>query len=334
MKLGVISALILGLGAPLAGSPVAGAEPLFILPGAEYVNLDNLPKTPLITQYYTHGIDIGKGFFPNSTPEIVAYPASIFLPGGINKHVNAGATNVGDAIKAARGPAIIAGQSEGAVSVDVLQAWLESDPNAPAADQLVFSVFSDPMRGIINTLFKDGTRVPFIGLTSRTPGESRYNTIVVTNQYDLWSDFPDRPWNILALANAFAGATLTHARASNSPSDVPPENITVTTNSLGATTTTYLVPALQLPLTQPLRLIAPGKLVDALDRALKPAIDSGYSRYDAPDSTKPYLSHGVIRKGTAPVAAATSASVRAAAPRPAAAHAATRPDSKQSGRVN
>lgn len=335
MKLGIISALIFGLAAPVAASPVASAEPLLIVPGAEYVALDKLlPKTPAVTRYYTHGIDIGKGFFPDSTPTIVDYPGSIFIPGGIPKHVATGAANLDAALKAVGGPAILAGQSEGAVSINLEQARLQSDPNAPAADQLTFAVFSDPMRGIMNTLFRDGTHIPFIGLTVAPPVESRYNTVVVTNQYDLWSDFPDRPWNVLALANAFAGATLTHARASDSPSDVPPGNISVTTNSLGATTTTYLVPAQQLPLTQPLRLIAPGKLVDALDNALRPAIDSGYSRNDAPGSTKPYLSHGVIRKGTGPVAAATSTTVRAASPRPAAAHAVAGSGSNRQGAAN
>jgi len=335
MKLGIITALVLGLGASVAASPVASAEPLLIVPGAEYVALDQLlPKTPAVTRYYTHAIDIGKGFFPDSTPTIVEYPGSIFIPGGIPRHVAIGATNLDAALKAVGGPAIAAGQSEGAVSINIEQARLQDDPAAPAADQLTFSVFSDPMRGIMTTLFKDGTRIPFIGLTAAPPVESRYKTIVVTNQYDLWSDFPDRPWNILALANAFAGATLTHARASDAPSAVPPENIKVTTNSLGATTTTYLVPALQLPLTAPLRLIAPGKLVDALDNALRPAIDAGYSRNDAPGSTKPYLSHGVIRKGTGPAAGATSATIRAASPRPSTARATAAPSSKRQVAAN
>lgn len=308
MKFGIVPALILGLGAPLVATPVAHAEPLFILPGAEYVKLDkSLPNKPAITKYYTFGIDIGKGFFPNATPSIVAYPASIFLRGSIAKHVDQGATNLEAAFRAHPGPSILVGQSEGAVSIDIEQARLENDPTAPAADQLVFSVFSDPMRGIMNTLFKDGTKIPLIGLVAQTPVESRYDTVVVTNEYDLWSDFPNRPWNVLALINALSGATLTHARASDAPSDVPAGNITVTTNSLGGKTTSYLVPAQQLPLTAPLRLVLPGKLVDAIDKAVKPAIDSAYTRHDAPGSTKPYMSHGVIRRGTDPAPTASAA---------------------------
>ena len=112
MKFGIITALILGLGAPVAASPVASAEPLLIVPGAEYVALDQLlPKTPAVTRYYTHAIDIGKGFFPDSTPSIVEYPGSIFIPGGIPRHVAIGATNLDAALKAVGGPAIDAGYS-------------------------------------------------------------------------------------------------------------------------------------------------------------------------------------------------------------------------------
>jgi hypothetical protein len=37
-----------------------------------------------------------------------------------------------------------------------------------------------------------------------------YNVIVVTNQYDGLSNFPDRPWHLLAVANAVVGASVYH----------------------------------------------------------------------------------------------------------------------------
>lgn len=301
-------ALIVGLCVPVAVSPAVMAQPLLIVPGAEYVNLDALPHNPLIDAYYTRSIDIGRGFFPDSTPVVVDYPATVYGGGSIGKHIAAGATIVDTAIKAAAGPVIVAGQSEGCVVVDLEAARLQTDPNAPAADQVTFSVFGDPMRGFLNTLFKDGTRIPIVGLTVASPVESRYNTIVVTGEYDLWGDFPDRPWNMLALANAMMGSTFVHARASFSPSDIPPENVSVSINSLGGTTTSYLVPTKNLPLTEPLRLIGvPAKIVDALDNALRPRIDAGYSRNDAPGSKRPYLSHGVLHTGGKPAAASASA---------------------------
>ena len=153
----------------------------------------------------------------------------------------------------------------------------------------------------MNTVFRPGTQIPIVGLTATPPVESRYDTVVVTNEYDFWGDFPDRPWNLVALANAVMGAAFVHTRVSFSPSDVPLSNISTTTNSLGATVTTYLVPTQHLPLTEALRIVGvPAKIVDTIDNVLRPIIDAGYSRNDAPGSTRPYLFHGAIRTGPNP----------------------------------
>lgn len=315
MKLGIVTAVVLGLGSQLAGTPVAAAEPLLIVPGAGYADLDPMiPYGPAFETFYTHAADIGKGFYPDATPKVIDYPASILLKGTVAKHVTAGTDRLDAAIKQLTGPAIIAGQSQGTVSLNEEQLRLLNDPNAPAADQLTFTLFSDPLRGIINTLFKPGTKIPFIGLTANPPVESQYNTNVIKIEYDLWGDTPDRPWNLIAMTNALFAASLSHAWASFPPSIIPPENITVTTNALGGTTTTYLVPTTQLPINEPLRLMhLPTKLVDALDNWMRPMIDSGYSRNDAPGSTKPYMYGGVIHKGASP-AAATPVAAKAAAP--------------------
>lgn len=310
MKLGIALALVAGLGTATATGPLATAEPLLIVPGAEYVKLDAMPHNPVIDRYYTHNLDVGRGFFPDATPIVIDYPATVYGKGSIADHVGAGATNLDAAIKAAGGPVIAAGLSQGSVVIDVEAARLQQDPNAPAADQVTFVVFGDPLRGFMNTFFKEGFRIPFVGITADPPVESRYNTIVFKGEYDLWGDFPDRPWNLVALANAMMGSTFVHANTSFLPSDIPPENVTVTTNSLGATTTTYLVPTQHLPLNEPLRLLGvPDKIVDALDSALRPIVDAGYSRNDAPGSTRPYLSHGVLEKGRTSAPAASASAV-------------------------
>ena len=310
-KRGGAGVVALGLGALLAGgSPVATAEPMLIVPGAGYAQIDPIiPNTPLFAGFYTHANDIGTGFYPNATPQVINYPASVTDPGTIGKHITEGTDNLDAAIKALTGPADIVGQSQGSMVLNEEQARLENDPTAPAADQLTFLLFADPLRGLLNTLFKNGKELTFTGLVSEPPVQSRYNTVVITMQYDLWSDTPDRPWNLLALANSLVAATTEHAWASFPPSIVPPQNISVTTNPLGATTTTYLVPATHLPLTEPLRLLGvPAKLVDALDAALLPAINEGYSRYDSPGTTTPYLSHGILVRGSdaTPVAAVST----------------------------
>lgn len=312
---GVAGAVALVLGVHLAGDPsVASAEPMLIIPGAGYAQIDPIiPDTPAFAGFYTHADKIGTGFFPDATPQVIDYPASITDRGSIGDHITKGTDKLDQAIKALTGPAIIVGQSQGTMVLNEEQARLQNDPTAPDAGQLTFALFADPLRGILNTLFTNGKKITFTGLVSEPPVESRYNTVVFKMQYDLWSDTPDRPWNLFALANSLFAATTEHAWASFPPSIIPPENISVTTNSLGATTTTYLVPATHLPLNEPLRLLGvPAKLVDALDRALLPAIQKGYSRYDAPGTTKPYLSHGILVRGSdaTPVASVNTAAHR------------------------
>lgn len=115
------------------------------------------------------------------------------------------------------------------------------------------------------------------------PADSQYNTVVVTNAYDAFADFPDRPWNVLAVANAIVGLWYRHAQTGEADlTGVPPQNISTTVNAQGATITTYLVPSPFLPLTQPLRDAGvDAGVVDKLDSVLRPMIEAGYSRNDA-----------------------------------------------------
>jgi diacyltrehalose acyltransferase len=184
-------------------------------------------------------------------------------------------------------------------------------PRPPAADQLQFIIFADPSRGLLS-LMRPGTHIPVFDLTATTPVESQYDTTIVIAEYDGWADPPDRPWNLLATANAVAASGVarwwcrsTACRAAHQPAlhgqtgfadpaDVPPENITVTTNSLGATVTTMLVPTEALPLTQPLRGVLPGPVVDRIDNTLRPRIDAAYTRNDQPGDSRPFLSGGQL----------------------------------------
>ena len=83
MKRVCTAALILAVGAAVAVSPAAEAETMLIVPGAEYALCDLVPAIPLVSRYYTRSIDIGRGFYPTSTPVVVNYPASIFAKGTI-----------------------------------------------------------------------------------------------------------------------------------------------------------------------------------------------------------------------------------------------------------
>ena len=77
------------------------------------------------------------------------------------------------------------------------------------------------------------------------------------------------------MSNAFAGTIVEHIPAMLTDLDtVPAENITVTTNSLGGVTTSYLIPAKRLPLVTLLPFLAPQ------EASLKKTIDSAYARND------------------------------------------------------
>lgn len=293
------TACVLGLGGALV--PTAAASPApqtrLVLGGSEYAHVpETLP--PAVTKYLTPNLEIGAGFFPDTTPLLIDYPASVLQRGTVNQHIDIGADNLDAAIRQRQEPLAVVGISEGAAVLDTERARLENDPHdphAPAADQLQFVLFNSPTRGLATTLFRQGAHIPVVDITVTPPVESRYDTSLVIHEYDLWGDFPDRPWNLVTLLNATMAVVFVHPIANDVPSKIAPENITTVVNSKGATDTTYFVATPTLPLTEALRVVGvPGKAVDVLDKALRPVVDAGYSRNDRPGDPRPYLDHGVL----------------------------------------
>jgi len=165
----------------------------------------------------------------------------------------------------------IVGLSAGALVVNDQMRKLASDPDAPDKSQVTFVVIADSSRVGFNRNRYDG----IIGYQYRVPAQTKYDTLAVSAEYDGFADFPDRWWNFLAVANAFAGSIVVHIPAMLTNLDtVPAENITVTTNSLGGVTTSYLIPAQRLPLVTLLPFLAPQ------EADLKKTIDSAYARND------------------------------------------------------
>jgi hypothetical protein len=188
----------------------------------------------------------------------------------------------------------IVGLSGGALVVNDVMRELASDPDAPDKSQVTFVVIADSSRVGFNRNRYDG----IIGYQYRLPAETKYDTLAVAAEYDGFADFPDRWWNFLAVANAFAGTIVEHIPAMLTDLDtVPAENITVTTNSLGGVTTSYLIPAKRLPLVLLLPFLAPQ------EASLKETIDSAYARND--------------NKSTAAAVSATTEPVGAPADTPA-----------------
>lgn len=195
----------------------------------------------------------------------------------LGESVTVGADNLGVAITKALteiGPnerVTVVGLSAGALVADEQMRRLLTSPDAPDKSKLTFVVVADSSRILFNKNRYDG----ILGYQYTTPVDTKYDTIVVTAEYDGFADFPDRPWNFLAVANAIAGEIVTHVPSMFTDlSTVPAQNITVTTNKLGGVTTQYFIPAAQLPLVKLLPFLAPQ------EESLRKIIDSGYARND------------------------------------------------------
>ena len=265
------------------------------------------------------------GFFAGDVVDRISYPAAIF---GMDSSIAIAVSGLTAGVQSTTGPTILAGYSQGAIAVAYEKKRIMALPadQRPAADRLTFVTLGDPSgpSGILRFL---PFSVPLLDLTPFTPPDTPYNSVIVNGQYDGWGDFPDRPWNLISLANALLGIPYVHGRYEVIPggldlSAVPAKNITVTANSLGGTTTSYLIPTPNLPLLQPLRDIGiPGPIVDALQTSLKPIVDAGYTRNDAKPaavspsgqapSAKPLTSRSPVRAQQR--SAAPAAPTRAAA---------------------
>lgn len=132
-----------------------------------------------------------------------------------------------------------------------------------------------------------GPQLPYIAYTTQPIPVTPYDTIVVKGEYDGLADWPDRPWNLLALANALIGSPAFEYSQIHWDSiwvdldTIPAQNITTEVNAAGGTTTTYLVTTAELPIVLPLREQGvPEQLITLLNSVLKPIVDFGYTRND------------------------------------------------------
>jgi hypothetical protein len=171
----------------------------------------------------------------------------------------------------------VVGLSAGSLVVDEVLRQMMADGTAPNPNEITFVLAEDSSR---QQLIKDSTYNSRLDYTYHTPPETPYHIVVVTGEYDGFADFPDRPWNLLAVANAMVGAIVVHVPVMFTDlSTVPAQDVTVTVNSQGGTTTHYLVPTATLPLVQLFPNLAPHAA------ALRALIDQGYSRNDPAPAT-------------------------------------------------
>lgn len=173
----------------------------------------------------------------------------------------------------------VVGLSAGSLVVNEVMRDMVTTGKLPNPDDIEFIVVEDSSR---QELVKDSTKYSSkLNYTYQPAPATPYDVVVVTGEYDGFADFPDRPWNALAVANAMAGAIVVHIPVMyGGLGSVPQKNITVETNAAGGTTTHYLVPTATLPLVQLNPRLKPR------EAELKAKIDSAYKRNDPVATTR------------------------------------------------
>ncbi|MGB1222692.1 MAG: PE-PPE domain-containing protein, partial [Mycobacterium sp.] len=209
-----------------------------------------------------------------------------------------GLTALTVALWVAPSPTTVVGFSQGSV---IATEWIRGNEGrwgAPAAEDLSFVLVANPLR-------KYGGVRPIYDIDDPTP-DSRYGILDIAVEYDGVADLPDNLFNVLAFANALAGAQHVHIYGY---SEVDLENAEKLVWQEG-NTTYVLIRNENIPLLQPLRDLGLGTLADLINDPLKAIIDAGYDRnysglVDPSDHAEALQQFSSLEDG--PVAAATVA---------------------------
>lgn len=348
-------ASVISTGAVSLGVVTGLAAPPFA--PATYSTGVSLTATALIMGGANGGGSIGDGTmravldgrYLNDTRICVQWPAEIAPVYGtttLGDSIVIGTDNLDAAIRAqAAGsaePIVVVGLSQASEVLDAEMRRLAKDPNGPSPDQVSFVVIGDSDRSLLH-YFQGLPKLPILDYAVPPIPVTPYNVTVVAGEYDGFADFPDRWWNVLAVANAIAGTgffpgfgSVHYASLWANLDQVPASNITTTTNAAGGVTTKYVVPTADLPLLRPLTgMGVPQKVVDQLNVALRPIVDAGYSRNDprsvGGDKNPPTATASVLSSSTSRAAGTGTAKKTAVKARPAAARSLGTPPGGKAG---
>ncbi|WNG90045.1 PE-PPE domain-containing protein [Mycobacterium sp. ITM-2016-00317] len=165
----------------------------------------------------------------------------------------------------------IGGVSEGAPAVDrVLRRLME----LPAEDRPNPQRLNAMIYGAPSKLLMTVGGVPY-----RPLPDTPYNVMIVMAEYDGVTDFPDNPFNLLALLNAVMGGVDLHVDAAWTDLYTVPTKYHIVEGKAGGKTTLVLIQTPLLPMLRPLKDagFAP-EFVAFLDKLLRPIVDSAYNR--------------------------------------------------------
>jgi hypothetical protein len=176
---------------------------------------------------------------------------------------------------------VIAGESGGAAVVVAEKRKLAAQyPQGTTAPDISFVLVGDPSvpNGGLNSRFP-GLPTFFLGtFTSAEPTDTQFHTDVIIRQYDMASDFPLYPLNIVADLNAVLGFFYVHTY----PFDVGLPADPTTSPAYQGThgdSSYYFFPTDELPLFAPLRQLGvPEGLIDVVEPFFRVLVEMGYDR--------------------------------------------------------
>ncbi|WP_167100192.1 PE-PPE domain-containing protein [Mycobacterium sp. DL592] len=194
---------------------------------------------------------------------------------------------------------VVFGLSQGAV---VASQYKAEHPGGTGNTFVLVENPSRPNGGVLARF--NGLHIPILNVTfSGATPDNGDPTIDVARQYDGWADFPTRPLNLLATANAVLGMIYIHGRTQTELTAADLAAAKASGDSMyyqqHSNTTYYLVRTPRLPLLMPLTGVLPESLLNSWDSALRPIIEQGYDRTDY---NRPTQAQWVPPAGSAAVA--------------------------------
>jgi hypothetical protein len=225
----------------------------------------------------------------------VQYPAAWFPISGpfaltsLNQSELAGLAALQHDIEGDMAP-VVFGYSQGATVIALYKRAFNAQYANPAPGQTVpiptYVEIGNPSRpngGLFERLFPlyiPLLDTPFNGATpTETAGAApgQITTYDIVHQYDFFADFPNRPLNPFAMANAALGAYFGHGTYNQiGMSDA------ILQDTVGDTAF-YMIPQRRLPLLQPLALLGvPDPILAVFDAPLRVLVESAYDRTISP----------------------------------------------------
>jgi hypothetical protein len=202
---------------------------------------------------------------------------------GVQDVVNGVESQIAAGGVSAANPVVLFGYSQGSSVLADAQPQLAA-AGVPSDDVHMVMVGdpSIPNGGLLERFdLPNGTdpTFPSLGVTfSSGQSSDLYPTDVYTNEYDGFADFPRYPVDYLADLNAYLGIITQHLAYFGIPQEQIADDIQLPTSAADTLTNYYEIPAVSLPLLDPLRLIPflGNPLADLLQPDVSVLVNLGY----------------------------------------------------------